>query len=354
MASPKIYESVGRLFSRRRIRALGGFLDAAGMNIDPESFAGFFVVLTLLMMALATLLSLQVGFTRDYVYKMVYAVSPGAAGANFQMLALAIALAIFATLTLIVMIMLVYVILLLRIEDRKAKLEDVLPDFLTLAAANVRAGMNVDQALWYSSKPEFGLLSAEVELVAKRTLGGEPFNQALDRLASRFNSKILNRTIALIKQGMASGGQIAEIMERTAEDARNIKMIRKEIGASLVMYIIFIVFASCLGTPFLFAVSNRLISMLSSVFMQLPTMDQMPAIGFLKPSPPSITSGDFFLFTIAATVTTALFSSLIIGVIQRGEKKNGLKYIPFLIAGSIGMFLLISEFLSSFLKNIAV
>ena len=81
-------------------------------------------------------------------------------------------------------------------------------------------------------------------------------------LSMRFDSKALRRSISLIKQGIASGGEMAQILERTAEDSRAMQILAKEIYASLLMYVIFIVFAAAIGTPFLFAVSTKLISIL--------------------------------------------------------------------------------------------
>ena len=49
-----------------------------------------------------------------------------------------------------------YLFLDLRIFNRKLSMEEVLPDFLYLAATNIRSGMTVDKALWFAVR---GMLS---------------------------------------------------------------------------------------------------------------------------------------------------------------------------------------------------
>lgn len=349
------YEAIGRLLSRERMRALGRFLDMAGVNVIPEAFTGFLAVSCLLISVLSTLIIVGTDlYVRFGVFVLIFANGLQADPTAFTLVTVFFIFLVSLVFVTAAIALLVYIVLILRADARSRHVELVLPDFLTLAAANVRAGMSIDQAMWYAAKPEFGLFSKEVELVAKRAFGGEPFNHALDRLATRFNSKSVRRAVALIKQGLASGGEMAEILERTAEDARNMQLIGKDISASLLMYVIFIVFASCLGTPFMFAVANRLIFMLGGVFAQLPPSSELPATGFLKPSPPTITSEDFFLFTIATTILTSIFASVIIGVIQTGSKKQGLKYVPFFILATLAMFFITSAILDVFFAGLMV
>jgi len=239
-------------------------------------------------------------------------------------------------------------------DSRRAKVEEVLPDFLLLAAANVRAGMTVDQALWYAAKPEFGTLSTEVQVVAKRTFGGEPFDKAIDHLSEHFNSKFVRRTVTLIKQGLSSGGQIAEILERTAKDVRDMQIIKRDIAASLLMYIIFLVFAASVGAPFLFSVSAKLIGLLEHVFAQIPDTSQVSAtagMSFIQPQPPVITSSQFMLFVVVSTIVTAVCSALMIGIINKGNRMEGVRYIPPMLIASFVIFLIVSTLLDTFLSS---
>jgi pilus assembly protein TadC len=344
------YEIIGRLFSRASIRSLGGILDASGVRVLPEAFAGFIVVLTSLMIILSYLLLSSVQPFKNALFRVAYVIFTDFSVQYVWFVpAFVLAFSIVATVAIVGLI--AYVLLLLSAQSRKQFVDNVLPDFLLLAASNVRAGMSIDQALWYAAKPEFGTLSKEVEIVSKQTFGGVPFARAIDGLANRFDSKSVKRAVALIKQGMASGGELAEILERTAEDSRNMQLISKEIAASLIMYIIFIVFAASIGTPFLFAVSTKLIGILEGVFLSNPALASAPSSSILHPAPPSVSSELFYYFTFASAVVTAVFASLIIGVIRSGSKRDGIRFVPFILGGSLLIFFLVSSALDIYLSS---
>jgi archaellum biogenesis protein FlaJ (TadC family) len=167
----------------------------------------------------------------------------------------------------------------------------------------------------------------------------------------------MRRTVALIKQGIASGGKLADILERTAEDTREMQVLRKEISTSLLMYVIFIVFAGAIGTPFLFAISSKLVGIIEGVFatQQFSDVDTSAySTSLVMPSKPLITSAEFFIFTMLSCAMTAIFSSLIIGVISKGSKKDGMAYLPFLLIGSMTIFFVVSYLLDTLLSNIYI
>lgn len=350
-----IYEVIGRIFGRERVRKLGFYISAAGLSLTPESAAGLYLFSSIALSFLIFMGVILLAPIRGAIYNFsLWAFFLKPLVLNIPQYFLAVSAGISIVFTFALVCMAGYVALLLLADRRRDKIEQALPDFLTLAAANVRAGMTIDQAMWYAAKPEFGLLSDEVEVVAKQAFGGVPFPQALDGLALHTNSRSVRRMVALIKQGLASGGEIAEILERTSEDTRNMQIIKKDISASLLMYIIFIVFAAGIGTPFLFAVSSKLIGILEHVFAQIPDTSQISvgSSNLIKFSSPAVSSDQFFMFVMASTVLTAIMSSMMIGVIQRGAKREGIKYFPFLIASGLTIFILITTMLEGFIGGI--
>jgi len=352
----RFYEMVGRIFSRGQTRQLGHLLESSGMDFVPEAFAGFIVVLCALTSILTYLLFVGVAPLRSVLFKLALMISPGLTASSPDLLTAFAALFSIALASGAICLA-AYVSLLLMADERRRKVEDVLPDFLSLSAANVRAGMTIDQAMWYAAKPEYGILSDEVATVAKKAFGGVPFNTAIDHLTERFSSKAVRRTVALIKQGIASGGKLADILEKTAEDTRQMATLRKEIATSLIMYVIFIVFAGAIGTPFLFAISGKLVSIIESVFSthQFTDISTSGYSGsFIMPQKPLITSSEFFIFTVLCCIMTAIFSSLIIGVISKGSKKDGMVYLPVLLIGSLVIFFLMGFLLDTVLSNIYI
>ncbi|MEK6902415.1 MAG: hypothetical protein AABX02_02400 [archaeon] len=77
------------------------------------------------------------------------------------------------------------------IEERRRKVEDILPDFLLLVAGNIRAGMTSFSAFKSSTRPEFGPLSEEVKSVTTRSLGTTSFGSALTAVSEYIRSKSL-------------------------------------------------------------------------------------------------------------------------------------------------------------------
>jgi len=352
----RIYEMIGRIFSRNQTRKLGNLLEASGMDFVPEAFAGFIVLLCMLTSVLTYFLFVGVAPLRSVLFKLALMISPSLTASSPDLLTAFAALFSIALATSVVCII-TYVSLLLMADERRRRVEDVLPEFLSLSAANVRAGMTIDQAMWYAAKPEFGILSDEVATVAKKAFGGVPFNTAIDHLSERFNSKAIRRTVALIKQGIASGGKLADILEKTAEDTRQMASLRKEIATSLIMYVIFIVFAGAIGTPFLFAISGKLVAIIETVFSAHQFSDISTAGytgSFIMPQKPLITSSEFFIFTVLCCMMTAIFSSLIIGVISKGSKKDGMTYLPVLLIGSLVIFFVMGYLLDTVLSNIYI
>ncbi len=319
------YETVGRFVPRGMLKELGDSLKMAGVETTPEAFAGISVALAIASAGVVLFLSSALGL-------------PAYASVSLPFI------------TVLGVILAAYLLVALRIESRKNQVESTLPDFLHIAASNVRAGMPVDQALWFAARPEFGLLSQEIELVAKRTFGGESFGQTLDRLSGRFDSALLRRTVGLIRHGVSSGGEMAGILEDTANDVRRAQLLRKEITASMMMYVIFITFASVIGAPFLYSVSYKLISVLQRIWDKMSASGPLPRVGFLVPASPGITPEQFLWFSLAAILITSVVASFIVSVIQTGSKREGVKYIPMFGLAGTAVFLLITALLDIFTK----
>lgn len=352
MANETFFENVGRLFfTRRSVRELEGKVNAAGIDMPADAFAGYIALNVIVVSLLLTLLLVLYGPAADFLTGVVEGI-----------LIIELPLAVIGVALFIILIAVIYAssrvllstYLLLKTENRRNLLEMTLPDFLMLVASNIKAGMTLDQAMWYAAKPEFGLLSQEVKRSVKSSFSGESMEDSLDNLASRFDSRIFTRTILLLKQASASGGELTDVLESTAEDVRNTLIMKKEIAASLVLYEIFVLFAAVVGTPFLFAVSHKLIEVFERLYPYMPTTEA--GFGYLAGisfAGPQIGSAEFFFFTIPVIFITALISSFIISAIRTGSKGQGLKYFPFVLVASLLVYWFVSTSLASFFSSFA-
>ncbi len=357
MSNESIFENVGRLFfSRERVKDLEKDLNTAGVNIPADSFAGFVSLIVIVVTVFGTAAILVYPPATDAISSLVgqFAQVP------FPLIAL---------LVLIIVLLVVYLsaitilssFLLMRADERRNKLESSLPDFLTLVASNIKAGMTLDQAMWYSAKPEFGLLSVEVKALIKSSFSGESLEDTLDRLAARFDSKVFKRTILLLKQATATGGELTNVLERTADDVRNTIIMKKEIAASLVLYEIFVLFASVIGTPFLFAVASKLIEVFEKLGPQVGSGSAISAgagglfttVSSIKIAGAVISSSDFFWFSIPTIFVTALISSFIVSVIRTGTRSQGMKYFPLVLIASYLVYWIVINAVESIFASIA-
>ncbi|MFN3909880.1 MAG: type II secretion system F family protein [Candidatus Anstonellaceae archaeon] len=354
MLKDEAYESIGRIFGKQLIDKIESFLKEGGFEISALKATGVAIVVSfLLTIAFFFLLSTNIQIKAMNYRFLFFLVKPLILLDQIYYYIFSFLMSFLLGFGLIFGIG--YFAVKFSADERKQKIEEVLPDFLVLASANARAGMTIDQALWNAAKPEFGLLSKEVQIVAKKSFAGEPFEDAIDYLTKRINSKIIRRTVSLIKQGLASGSEIAVILEKTAQDARSMQIVKKDIASSLIIYMIFIAFAAAIGTPFLYGVSLKMVSLMEEVFSTLPTSNNSTsgfASSFIKPSPPILNSGEFSIFVLFMILLTSLNGSILIGIITKGNKTDGLKYFPLLSLIALVLYFLILYLMDTFIVGV--
>lgn len=238
---------------------------------------------------------------------------------------------------------LVYVLLSMAVDSKTDQVEESLPEALQLMSSNIRAGLTTDKALLLSARPEFGPLATEIKRVGRETMMGRNLASALMDITKRTKSDHLNRTMELIVSSIESGGELADLLDQTANDLRDQQLIQKEISAGVLMYVIFIFIAIGIGAPALFSVSTFLVDMLASNINAITS--QMPSdvasrgtislsgfeegfISFIK------------MYSIISLVVSSFLGGLTMGLIRTGKIKEGVKYVPLLLLVSLGIFFL--------------
>lgn len=252
------------------------------------------------------------------------------------------------TLGFIALFLITYVLIFayldIKIYQRTQQIEEVLADFLQLTSANISAGMTIDRALWLAVRPRFGVLAKEIEEIAKATAAGEDLEKALMNFSKKYNSRLLKESVNLLIAGIEAGGEIGELLDKIATNIQETKLMRKEIGASVTAYSIFITAASILAAPFLFALSIELLGIVKSIASSIaPAASDIStgAISFnIKTD--GLTQDDFRIFSYFLLSITAFFSAAITSVIKTGNIKSGIKKIPIFVAVSLGLFTLAS------------
>lgn len=238
-----------------------------------------------------------------------------------------------------------YIFLDMKIFNRTMAIEDVLPDYLQLASANISAGMPIDRALWFAVRPRFGILAKEIEDVAKSTVSGEDLSVALVRFADKYDSVLLKRSINLLLEGMDAGGEIAGLLNKVSMNIQETRILKKEMAANVMTYAIFIGFATVVAAPVLFGLSGQLLIVIQQIMGMLGATGGGGMMA-LSLSGDSITIADFRIFSVATLFVTSMFSAFIISIIRKGNIKEGARFIPIFIIGTIILYFIASWALS--------
>jgi hypothetical protein len=197
--------------------------------------------------------------------------------------------------------------------------------------------MPIDKALWYAIRPGFGVLAKEMEEVAKATMAGEDLETSLLHFSERYESVTLHRSISILVEGQRSGGEMADLLNKIALNIDEMKIMKKEMAASVTTYAIFITFASIVIAPFLFALATELLTIIIKITGSL----QLTGSSFLTlaaPDPAAIQN--FKAFSIVMLTISTVFSASIVSVIKNGNVMDGIKSIPVYATISLVLYLI--------------
>lgn len=249
-------------------------------------------------------------------------------------------------------IMLVYFYLDFRIYYRTKKMEEQLPDFLQVLSANLKGGMTFERALWAAIKPRFSVLGSEMAKASKKVMTGYDVSKALVELADKYDSLMLRRTVDLIISEVESGGNVSQLIDRLVDNLKETRALKEEMAASALAYVIFISVIVVLISPLLFALSFHLLQVLINFISKLSFATQnVRALPFAF-SKVNVNVDDFKKFSMIALFVISLFSSLIVAIVEKGDIKGGIKYIPIYIFGSMGFYFFFIKVIGSVFSGI--
>lgn len=317
-----VYERIASLLPESTITWLNHELEYIGLDIGAQKLAGFVMLFGLaLSTAVAINLYIFLGFPIAPSFLLVFALFSG--GTLFWINSIA--------------------------EGKGRFVEKILPDALQLIASNIKSGLTTERAMFVSARSEFGPLSVELKNASKMIVSGERIGTALMNIPKKIKSKVLERTLWLISEGIKSGGQISGLLIQLSIDLREENALQEEIKASIGMYIMLIFFSAAFGAPMLFGISSYIVGVLSEQTAELNiTPEQMleysaknPVLGLIGISKSAITEDFVVLFSMVALFTTCIFASLTLGVITNGKETRGVKYIPLMLAIAFALFFIV-------------
>jgi pilus assembly protein TadC len=238
-----------------------------------------------------------------------------------------------------------------KIYRRTKELEEKLPEYLNLVGVNLKGGMSFEKALWAAIKPEFGVLAREITLVSKKVMTGNDIKDALLEFSRKYDSPILRRSIDLLVGEVEGGGKIVQVIDDLVANLKQTQALKQELRVNTQTYTIFLTAIVVVIAPALFAVSYQLLVMITGFTSGLGggvTGVDMP----IQIGGSSVSTQDFRYFSYLAVSIISVFSAMIVSIINKGDIKGGLKYIPAFLIGSLLMYTVLSAIATALFSGI--
>lgn len=253
-----------------------------------------------------------------------------------------------------VFILLIYFYLDLLVYKRTKKMEEMLPDFLQMVSSNLKGGMSFENALWGAIKPRFSILANEMAEVSKKVMTGYDVGSALTELGEKYDSPMLRRSVDLMISELESGGNISDLIDKIVENFKEARSLKEDISTSVVAYTIFIAALVIVIAPLLFSLSFHLLIVILGFVTKLTAATSRVEVLPFAFSQVGVDPNNFKYFSIAALSVISFFSSLIMSIVEKGNIKSGLKYIPIFLASSLILYFIFMSILSLVFGNISI
>jgi len=210
------------------------------------------------------------------------------------------------------------------------KIDSIFPDFVRDLAASRRAGMTFTNAILFTSKGNYGVLTEEIKRIAQQISWGSSVEDALHTFAKRIKTPSVNRTISLIIEASRSGGNVAEVLDVAANDAREIKQLEAERRVSMASYVV-VIYVSMM-------VFMAIIAMLAGVFIPTITGSDAQGLSQTMGGLGAINQADIIQVFYFATLVQSIGTGFVAGIFEDGHLESSVKHIFILVFISWLMF----------------
>jgi flagellar protein FlaJ len=326
-----IYERAGAIIPRGVRDWLKKEITYSGVSLDAGKFAGFILLESLSIGLVCLLLAnffLKLG--------LLYSVAAGIGGFT------------------VIFIGIIYFVDNIS-ESRGKAVEKILPDALQLIASNIKSGLTTERSLFVSARPEFAALSDELRRTSKLIMVGERLERALLTIPNGIKSRVLDRTMWLIAEGIHNGGQVANLLLQLSADLREENALKAEISANISMYFMLIFFSAAFGAPLLFGISSFIVGVLAEqtghanipVEITQEYGSKSPALGLIGNSQSNISEEFIVGFSMIDLFITSIFASAVLGIVSTGNEKGGIKFLFPLLVISFILFFIVRIFIKA-------
>ena len=241
---------------------------------------------------------------------------------------------------------------------RKTALEEILPEFLRLVSANHRAGFSLEISLWKANRPRFGILSEEINEVAKKTYASGDLAGPLKNFSTKYDSSLLIRVISNLVEGLRTGADISSLLDDVSNNITSIQNTRKELASEVENYMLFITITVLVISPLMFGLTHKMTGLIESVKNTLAESLQGGDTGQISQIPIKIAPNaggaefknlfDVFVFLMIGT--NSIISVLLMSMVKYGNIKQDIKKIPVYYVVAICVYLICKMAFAQFIN----
>jgi pilus assembly protein TadC len=331
LVKPEVF---GKSFLPQKIRLhLEKRMLLAGYKSYPYRFFGMFFYISILAMII-----LYLAFITPEITIRTIGYTPSIGALMFALYSFAYSVVFLAIVIAFGWYLFQY-ILDAKILSRTKQVEEVLEDYLRYVSENLKGGMSFDASLWNSVKPEFGVLSEEIQLCTKKVMTGTPLDIALTEFTSKYDSPMLKRSFDIIIEALHGGGKISDILDDLVGNLQGLKELKQEMITTNMSYTIFITAVVLFITPLLFALATQFIVILNAVGEKVggATAGQSAGAGLggFSFSGAALSIDQFKNFALIVLVVNSLGAAALTAIMNKGDfKQGGTSYLVYpLVAG---------------------
>ena len=339
-----IYRRIGSLIPRRTLVKIRKSLNYAGYDFNEMEWAGMIIFTSFVAFIIPFLIYMLYLQTYEYFEVEFFSVELNTLiGVGIGLFLLSFAM--------------FFIHLYSMISIRSESAESVFPDFLYLISSNIRSGMIPFQAFGAAIKPELGVLAYEGKKAYEVASTTNSITSAFKYLTTRIKSNSIEKFSVIFERTINAGGQAADVIKDYADDLRKLVDLKEELGSQTKGYVAFLLFITAIILPFLVGVSVHYIKVLTSMsdispgeegnenqqstttFSGSGNAEMLGGVSFNV----KITPEEFTLISSVFVIITTLSTSLLIGLVRKGELLRGIKYFPFLALSSFFVMFLSLE-----------
>lgn len=199
----------------------------------------------------------------------------------------------------------------------RRSIDEHIPDLFRSVVQAQQTGMTFPQALEEASKRTYGPLTVELKKMVNQMSWGLSFERAIQSLAKRINTVLVQRTVPLITEAAQAGGRVDRVFDPMSKFVETTLILEKERQTQTRPYVAIVYVAFFV---FLFTV----VLLFRSFFTQ--TVD-LPLMGFAAMTPDATKQVLFHMSTMQA-----FFGGLVAGKMGEGRVSAGLKHCVVLLS----------------------